>query len=122
MREASKGKKSFILHDGPPYANGNIHLGHAVNKILKDIIMKSKTALGFDTPYVPGWDCHGLPIELKVEKASAAVIDATIIQTAGSKQRQAIEVDEKGQVSGQTTPSKDKDARWTKKNKRFVIN
>ncbi|MDO9989169.1 isoleucine--tRNA ligase [Glaesserella parasuis] len=67
IREASKGKKSFILHDGPPYANGNIHLGHAVNKILKDIIIKSKTALGFDSPYIPGWDCHGLPIELKVE-------------------------------------------------------
>lgn len=67
IRQARKGKKTFILHDGPPYANGNIHLGHAVNKILKDIINKSKTALGFDTPYVPGWDCHGLPIELKVE-------------------------------------------------------
>lgn len=67
IREASKGKKSFILHDGPPYANGNIHIGHAVNKILKDIIIKSKTALGFDSPYILGWDCHGLPIELKVE-------------------------------------------------------
>lgn len=67
IRQARKGKKTFILHDGPPYANGSIHLGHAVNKILKDIINKSKTALGFDTPYVPGWDCHGLPIELKVE-------------------------------------------------------
>ena len=59
--------KILILHDGPPYANGNIHIGHAVNKILKDIIVKSKTALGFDSPYIPGWDCHGLPIELKVE-------------------------------------------------------
>ena len=67
IRQATKGKKSFILHDGPPYANGNIHIGHAVNKILKDIIVKSKTALGFDSPYSPGWDCHGLPIELKVE-------------------------------------------------------
>lgn len=67
IRAASKGKKSFILHDGPPYANGNIHIGHSVNKILKDIIIKSKTALGFDSPYIPGWDCHGLPIELKVE-------------------------------------------------------
>ncbi|MFD0966579.1 isoleucine--tRNA ligase [Seminibacterium arietis] len=67
VREASKGKKSFILHDGPPYANGTIHIGHAVNKILKDIIVKSKTALGYDSPYIPGWDCHGLPIELKVE-------------------------------------------------------
>ncbi|WP_199609396.1 isoleucine--tRNA ligase [Flocculibacter collagenilyticus] len=68
IREAKKGKKSFILHDGPPYANGDIHLGHAVNKILKDIIVKSKTLSDFDSPYVPGWDCHGLPIELQVEK------------------------------------------------------
>ena len=68
IREAKKGKKSFILHDGPPYANGDIHLGHSVNKILKDIIVKSKTLSDFDSPYVPGWDCHGLPIELQVEK------------------------------------------------------
>ena len=68
LREAGKKKKKFILLDGPPYANGKIHVGHAVNKILKDIIMKSKSLSGFDTPYVPGWDCHGLPIELNVEK------------------------------------------------------
>jgi isoleucyl-tRNA synthetase len=68
IREARKGAKKFILHDGPPYANGDIHIGHAVNKILKDIIVKSKTLSGFDAPYVPGWDCHGLPIELMVEK------------------------------------------------------
>jgi len=68
IREARKGAKKFILHDGPPYANGDIHIGHAVNKILKDIIVKSKTLSGFDAPYVPGWDCHGLPIELQVEK------------------------------------------------------
>ena len=68
IRAAKKGKKSFILHDGPPYANGNIHIGHAVNKILKDIIVKAKTLSDFDAPYVPGWDCHGLPIELVVEK------------------------------------------------------
>jgi isoleucyl-tRNA synthetase len=68
IRAAKKGKKSFILHDGPPYANGDIHIGHALNKILKDIIIKSKTLSGFDAPYVPGWDCHGLPIELMVEK------------------------------------------------------
>ncbi len=68
IREARKGAKKFILHDGPPYANGDIHIGHAVNKILKDIIVKSKTISGFDAPYVPGWDCHGLPIELQVEK------------------------------------------------------
>ena len=68
IRKAKAGKKPFILHDGPPYANGNIHIGHAVNKILKDVIVKSKTLSDFDAPYVPGWDCHGLPIELMVEK------------------------------------------------------
>lgn len=66
--EANKGKKKFILHDGPPYANGNIHLGHALNKILKDIIVKYRAMTGCYAPYVPGWDCHGLPIELQVEK------------------------------------------------------
>jgi isoleucyl-tRNA synthetase len=68
MRKAAKGKPRFILHDGPPYANGDIHIGHAVNKVLKDIIVKSKAMGGFDAPYIPGWDCHGLPIELQVEK------------------------------------------------------
>jgi isoleucyl-tRNA synthetase len=68
IRAAKKGKKTFILHDGPPYANGSIHIGHSVNKILKDIIVKSKGLAGYDSPYVPGWDCHGLPIELKVEQ------------------------------------------------------
>jgi len=68
IRDSRSGRKSFILHDGPPYANGDIHIGHAVNKILKDIIVKSKTMSGFDAPYIPGWDCHGLPIELKVEQ------------------------------------------------------
>jgi isoleucyl-tRNA synthetase len=68
LRAKAQGRPKFILHDGPPYANGTIHIGHAVNKILKDIIVKSKTLDGFDAPYVPGWDCHGLPIELKVEE------------------------------------------------------
>lgn len=68
VREAARGRPKFVLHDGPPYANGDIHIGHAVNKILKDIIIKSKTLAGFDAPYVPGWDCHGLPIEHQVEK------------------------------------------------------
>jgi len=68
IREAKKGKKTFILHDGPPYANGSIHIGHSVNKILKDVIVKSKGMAGYDSPYVPGWDCHGLPIEHKVEQ------------------------------------------------------
>ncbi|MBI5660236.1 MAG: isoleucine--tRNA ligase [Nitrosomonadales bacterium] len=71
-KNAPNGK--FILHDGPPYANGDIHIGHAVNKVLKDIIVKSKTLAGFDAPYVPGWDCHGLPIELQVEKKHGKAI------------------------------------------------
>lgn len=74
IRAAKRGKPVFILHDGPPYANGDIHIGHAVNKILKDIIVKSKTLAGFDAPYVPGWDCHGLPIELQVEKKHGKAI------------------------------------------------
>jgi len=68
IRAHGAGRPPFILHDGPPYANGEIHIGHAVNKVLKDFILKSKTLSGFDAPYVPGWDCHGLPIELQVEK------------------------------------------------------
>ena len=67
IREHSKGRPKFILHDGPPYANGDIHIGHVVNKVIKDMIVKSKQLGGFDSPYVPGWDCHGLPIENKVE-------------------------------------------------------
>jgi isoleucyl-tRNA synthetase len=68
LRDIARGRPRFVLHDGPPYANGAIHIGHAVNKILKDIVVKSRTLDGFDSPYIPGWDCHGLPIELQVEK------------------------------------------------------
>jgi isoleucyl-tRNA synthetase len=68
VRKAAAGRPKFILHDGPPYANGDIHLGHAVNKILKDMVIKSRTMAGFDAPYVPGWDCHGMPIEIQIEK------------------------------------------------------
>jgi isoleucyl-tRNA synthetase len=68
LRAVSKGRPRFVLHDGPPYANGDIHIGHAVNKILKDVIVKSKAMAGFDAPYVPGWDCHGMPIEVQIEK------------------------------------------------------
>jgi isoleucyl-tRNA synthetase len=68
LRAAAKGRPRFVLHDGPPYANGEIHIGHAVNKILKDVIVKSKGMAGFDAPYVPGWDCHGMPIEVQIEK------------------------------------------------------
>ena len=73
IRHKFKGKPLFVLHDGPPYANGDIHIGHAVNKVLKDVIVKSKTLSGFDAPYVPGWDCHGLPIEHMVEKKKGKV-------------------------------------------------
>ncbi len=69
IRRASQGRPRFVLHDGPPYANNDIHIGHAVNKILKDIVVKSRTLTGFDAPYVPGWDCHGMPIEVQIEKA-----------------------------------------------------
>src|SRR5438874_7582122 len=68
LLEASAGRPRFVLHDGPPYANGPIHIGTAVNKILKDIVVKSRQLAGFDAPYVPGWDCHGMPIEVQIEK------------------------------------------------------
>src|SRR5678815_5049026 len=72
LREQRRGAPKFVLHDGPPYANGNIHIGHALNKVLKDFVVKSRSMAGFDAPYVPGWDCHGLPIELNVEKELGA--------------------------------------------------
>ena len=81
LRKLAEGRPKFMLHDGPPYANNDIHLGHAVNKILKDIIVRSKTLAGFDAPYVPGWDCHGLPIELMVEKLHGKDIPATRFRT-----------------------------------------
>src|SRR3546814_2459892 len=68
QRELSAGREKFILHDGPPYANGHLHIGHALNKILKDVINRARQMLGFDANYVPGWDCHGLPIEWKIEE------------------------------------------------------
>src|SRR5664280_327060 len=68
LRAAAQGREKFILHDGPPYANGNIHIGHALNKILKDVVTRSQQMLGYDSNYVPGWDCHGLPIEWKIEE------------------------------------------------------
>ena len=85
LRAAASGRPKFTLHDGPPYANGQIHIGHAVNKVLKDIIVKSRTLEGFDAPYVPGWDCHGLPIELNVEKKvgkAGVKVDASTFRTA----------------------------------------
>ncbi|PUA27965.1 MAG: isoleucine--tRNA ligase [Cellvibrio sp. 79] len=88
IRAARAGREQFILHDGPPYANGDIHIGHAVNKILKDIIIKSKTLSGFDSPYVPGWDCHGLPIEHNVEKKIGKAGDKVDVKTFRQKCRE----------------------------------
>src|SRR6202045_1639842 len=85
IRKVAKGRPTFILTDGPPYANGALHLGHSLNKILKDIIVKSRTLDGYDAPYVPGWDCHGLPIEMQVEKTRGRVgqkIDAKAFRAA----------------------------------------
>src|SRR5580692_7561265 len=85
IRAAATGRPSYVLTDGPPYANGAIHLGHALNKILKDMIVKSRTLDGYDAPYVPGWDCHGLPIEMQVEKTHGRVgqkIDAKSFRAA----------------------------------------
>lgn len=99
IRERNQGRPAFILHDGPPYANGDIHIGHAVNKILKDIVVKSKTLSGFDAPYIPGWDCHGLPIEMHVEKKVGKAghkVDATTF-------RQKCRAYAQQQVDGQKT-------------------
>ncbi len=97
IRTARAGCNKFVLHDGPPYANGNIHIGHSINKVLKDIIIKSKTLSGFDSPYIPGWDCHGLPIEVKVESLvgkPGAKIDAAAFREECRKYA-------KSQVEGQ---------------------
>ena len=75
IRKVAAGRKSFVLHDGPPYANGAIHLGHVVNKTLKDFVVRSKNILGYDATYVPGWDCHGLPIERELEKRKVSKDD-----------------------------------------------
>ncbi|MHB8536016.1 MAG: isoleucine--tRNA ligase [Sulfuricaulis sp.] len=99
LRERGHGKPKYILHDGPPYANGDIHLGHAVNKILKDIVVKSRSLSGFDAPYVPGWDCHGLPIELAVEKK----IGKAGIQVEPAKFRQACREYARVQIDRQRT-------------------
>ncbi|MBS0378354.1 MAG: isoleucine--tRNA ligase [Proteobacteria bacterium] len=85
LREIARGRPRFVLHDGPPYANGAIHIGHAVNKILKDLVVKSRSLDGYDSPYIPGWDCHGLPIELQVEKKHGrpgAKLDARAFRAA----------------------------------------
>ena len=97
IREVSAGREQFILHDGPPYANGDIHIGHAVNKILKDMIIKSKNLSGFDAPYVPGWDCHGLPIEHKVEGMLGKAGDKVDFKTFRNKCREYASKQVKGQ-------------------------
>ncbi|MEK7716819.1 MAG: class I tRNA ligase family protein, partial [Pseudomonadota bacterium] len=97
LREQGRGRPKYVLHDGPPYANGDIHLGHAVNKILKDIVVKSRILSGFDAPYVPGWDCHGLPIEHAVEKK----IGKAGVQVEPSKFRQACREYARAQVDRQ---------------------
>jgi isoleucyl-tRNA synthetase len=80
IREASKGRPTFLLHDGPPYANGDLHIGHAVNKILKDIVVKTRNMSGFDARYVPGWDCHGMPIEVQIEKKYGKALPVAEVQ------------------------------------------
>ena len=93
IREVRAGVPQYVLHDGPPYANGNIHLGTAFNKILKDFIVKSEEYGGFDAPYVPGWDCHGLPIEFKVDnELRQAQGDMTMADIRGECRAYACEV------------------------------
>ncbi|HYF60523.1 MAG TPA: class I tRNA ligase family protein, partial [Burkholderiaceae bacterium] len=81
IRAFSRGRPVFVLHDGPPYANGDIHIGHAVNKILKDVIVKCRNMAGFDARYVPGWDCHGMPIEIQIEKRFGKSLPAAEVQS-----------------------------------------
>ncbi|MBM0108621.1 isoleucine--tRNA ligase [Steroidobacter sp. S1-65] len=97
LREIAKGRPKFILQDGPPYANGAIHLGHAINKVLKDIVVKSRSMDGFDAPYVPGWDCHGLPIEHQIEKTRGKEVKAL----APREFRQACREYAMSQINGQ---------------------
>lgn len=99
VRRAKASKPKFILHDGPPYANGNIHIGHAVNKVLKDMIVKSKGFAGFDAPYVPGWDCHGLPIELNVEKKLGKVGDKVDAKTFRRACRDYVQIQVESQMA-----------------------
>ena len=97
LRTVALGRPRFIMPDGPPYANGAIHIGHAVNKTLKDIVIKSRTLDGYDAPYVPGWDCHGLPIEMKVEAEVGKVGEGVDARTF----RQACREYAQGQVETQ---------------------
>src|SRR5829696_3947405 len=92
IQEARKDAELFVLHDGPPFANGDVHMGTALNKVLKDIIVKSRSMLGFRAPYVPGWDCHGLPIEFKVVKEQKGLAPAEIRRRAEEFARKYIEI------------------------------
>jgi len=100
VRANSAGRPSFVLHDGPPYANGAIHIGHAVNKVLKDIVVKSRLLAGFDAPYVPGWDCHGLPIEVAVEKKFGKVGDTPHFAASAASMRVSRSPGNRGIFSG----------------------
>ena len=90
LRTARRGREKFILHDGPPYANGDIHVGHALNHILKDMVCRTQNLLGRDAPYVPGWDCHGLPIEWKVEEAYRKEKKAKPVLTGAGRDEAAV--------------------------------
>ena len=91
IRSEFAGRPSYVLHDGPPYANGDIHIGHAVNKVMKDIIVKSRSLSGFDSPYIPGWDCHGLPVEREVERKHGRAGDRSrLLQLLDVVRREAV--------------------------------
>src|SRR5690349_304828 len=92
LQKSREGRELFVLHDGPPFANGDVHMGTALNKILKDLVVKSKTMLGFRAPYVPGWDCHGLPIEYKVVKESKSLSPLPIRQKCAAFARKFIDI------------------------------
>src|SRR6478672_11163000 len=92
IQEARADRELFVLHDGPPFANGDVHMGTALNKILKDLIVKSRTMLGFRAPYVPGWDCHGLPIEFKVVKETRGLTPAEVRRRSEEYARKYIDI------------------------------
>jgi len=92
IQSQTKGKPTFILHDGPPFANGDVHMGTALNKVLKDLIVKSKTMAGFHAPFVPGWDCHGLPIEFKVVKSAAGLTPVEVRTRSEAEARKYIDI------------------------------
>src|SRR3954453_20853660 len=92
IQKAREGAELFVLHDGPPFANGDVHMGTALNKILKDLVVKSKTMLGYRAPYVPGWDCHGLPIEYKVVKESSGLSPLQVRQRSEAYARKYVDI------------------------------